>query len=335
MRVEILFRGTDDGPATLCATLVGDAGHGVVGPRHVEDIGIGPALTGAAAQGIQVVVLTGCRTFPDADPVLDGGLVEDPVPGFQALFHTLAQRELGSESLRMRAAAGLSHGVLLIALPDSRPACRVALEELLLPELADLAPGALEDEDDDPSERGFQLIGSEEAPVQDAPPWMEQLAALGGSLDREARTDLPPSVAKSAPVLEVLNTAGERGVVILNDESYGCYGFPDLRRAHSKVLLIGPGEPVGEVVALHRMPARIGVSRRGGGVLHSTGRLGRTAEEVTGRDYPENGRLFATDTGRIYVREGDQVYSWDGKARRHEGSPQAVLASLLLGWSQR
>jgi hypothetical protein len=282
-----------------------------------------------------VVIVTGSRFFPETDSVLAGGIIEDAVPGFDALFHSLAQRELGSESLRMRASAGLSHGVLLVSLPQSRAAVRVALEELLLPELEDLAPGIEETTDDDPSERGFQLIGSEEAPVLDTPPWMEQIAALGGSLDREARADLPPSIAKSAPVLEILNTAGERGVAIINDESYGCYGFPDLRRANSKVLLIGPGEPVGEVVALHRLPAKIGVSRRGGGVLHSTGRLGRTAEEVTGQDYPEDGRLFATDTGRIYVCEGDQVYSWDGKARRHEGSPQAVLASLLLAWSAR
>ena len=328
MKVEVLFRGTDDGAATLCASLFGDAGHTPIGPRHVEDVGIGPALTAATAQGIRVVVMTGHKNFPETDPEL----VDEAVPGFKALFHTLAQRELGSEALRMRASAGTAHGVLLVHLPQSRPACRVALEELLLPELEDLAPG-VEDIFDAPDV--IEQIGSATAPVTDAPPWMQQLASMGGSLDREARTDLPPSIAKSAPVLEVLNTAGERGVAIINDESYGCYGWPDLRRANAKVLLIGPGEPVGEVVALHRSPAKIGVSRRGGGVLHSTGRLGRTAEEVTGVDYPENGRLFATDTGRVFVREGDHVYSWDGKARKHEGSPQAVLASLLLGWSSR
>lgn len=335
MRVEVLFRGRDDAPATLCAGLVGDAGHSVVGPRHVEDIGLGPALTAAAAQGIGCVVVTGNRAFPEPDPVLDSGLIEDAVPGFDALFHTLVQRELGSEALRMRAAAGTAHGVLVVMLPHSDSACRVALEELVLPELGDLAVGGGESAEPTP-EGGFQLLQmDEEAPIQDATPWMQQLSALGGSLDRDARTDLPPSIAKSAPVLEVLNTAGERGVVILNDESYGCYGFPDLRRANAKVLLIGPGEPVGEVVALHRMPAKIGVSRRGGGLLHSTGRLGRTCEEVTGGDYPENGRLFAVDTGCVYVREGDQVYSWDGRNRKLEGSPQSVLATLLLGWSTR
>jgi hypothetical protein len=77
------------------------------------------------------------------------------------------------------------------------------------------------------------------------------------------------------------------------------------------------------------------VHRDGGGKLVSTGRLSRTSIEVTGQDYPSDGRLFATDAETLYVREGDSVWAWDGRQRRREGSVGSALASLLLRWSQR
>jgi hypothetical protein len=65
------------------------------------------------------------------------------------------------------------------------------------------------------------------------------------------------------------------------------------------------------------------------------GRLGRTSEEFTGRDYPGEGRLFAVDGNVIYVREADQVSRWDGKRIVAHGNSAQATASLLLAWSQR
>jgi hypothetical protein len=185
--------------------------------------------------------------------------------------------------------------------------------------------------------QGMQVSAVDQVSAPQAPlaPWRRALAELGGSLDIGAREPLPPAIGKSAPVLEVLNSAGEQGVVEIDGERYGAYGWPDLRRNGAKVLLIGAGEPLAEVIALHRLPVRHGICRRGGGLLPSTGRMGRTSVEVTGQDYPANGRLFAVDHDAIFVMDGQAVHRWDGQRQTAQGSPSACMASLMLAWSQR
>lgn len=185
---------------------------------------------------------------------------------------------------------------------------------------------------------GMQVSSVDEianTPQASLAPWRKALAELGGSLEIGAREPLPLAIAKSAPVLEVLNSAGEQGVVELEGELYGAYGWPDLRRGNAKVLLVGAGEPLAEVIALHRLPARHGICRRGGGLLPSSGRMGRTATEVTGADYPDNGRLFAVDHDAVFVMDGQSVHRWDGRRQTAQGSPSACMASLMLTWSQR
>lgn len=188
-----------------------------------------------------------------------------------------------------------------------------------------------------PQEDGIQVqpMASESAPEAPLPSWQIALAERGGELRLDERADLPPGLSGSAPVMDVLNSAGEVGLVQVGEERYAAYGWPDLRRENAKVLLVGPGEPLAEVVAAHRLPAKIGLCRKGGGLLHSTGRMGRTSLEVTGADYPGDGRLFAVDSEAIWVLDGQQVSRWDGRRAQPQGSPTAALASLMLTWSQR
>ncbi|MED5372765.1 MAG: hypothetical protein VX899_17235 [Myxococcota bacterium] len=188
-----------------------------------------------------------------------------------------------------------------------------------------------------PAQEGLQVqpMAAEEAPETPLPSWQIALAERGGVLQRDKRVGPPPALASSAPIMDVLNSAGEVGVVQLGDERYAAYGWPDLRRENAKVLLVGPGEPLGEIVALHRLPAKVGLCRRGGGLLHSTGRMGRTSTEVTGSDYPGDGRLFAVDSDAIWVLDGQQVSRWDGHRVQPQGAPSSALASLMLTWSQR
>ena len=329
MRVTLIARGVTADPIERML-----AEHEVTSVE-VEDAS--STVLSAAQDAVErggLVLIVGGAAWPEEDPAFEA-LSRDlqAVPGFSAAFTQKALAEVGSPAIRMRAAAGRVDGALLVLLPGDESAVRVALEELLLPELDDLVGVVAAEE---PSPTGFSVVPMDDEPAPtEALPWLATLAELGGRLDRKGRCELPPSIAKSAPVLEVLNTAGERGTTSIDGQTYGVYGFPDLRRATSKVLLIGPGEPIGEVVALHRLPAQVGVCRNGGGVLPSSGRLGRTCEELTGQDYPERGRLLAIDGAVVYVREGESVYSWDGRRRKPEGSMQATLASLLLGWSQR
>jgi molybdopterin biosynthesis enzyme MoaB len=332
---RMVLLSNDESASGLAAALLTQHGLAAEAREKAQPAELGSRLDAWIGR-IPVILVSGYGPWELPDPMATvEARISRPIEGFAGLLRTLALRELGSAALQVRGRAGLAEGSLIFAVSGGPECLRIALEELVLPELPHLLRDfGLIDEEQEQAE-SFVQMGLGEAPDEDSPAWLHQLAALGGILDLQARVELPPSIAKSAPVLEVLNSAGERGAVDLGGERYGVYGWPDLRRRESKVLLVGPGEPVGEVLALHRMPSRVGVCRRGGGLLHSTGRLGRTAAEVTGQDYPEEGRLFAVDGDQIHVREGELVYSWDGRRRQRQGSMQATLASLLLRWSRR
>jgi molybdenum cofactor biosynthesis protein B len=51
----------------------------------------------------------------------------------------LSYQEIGSAAFLSRALAGTANGRILIALPGSPAACRLAMEKLLIPELGHMA----------------------------------------------------------------------------------------------------------------------------------------------------------------------------------------------------
>ncbi|HDM36335.1 MAG TPA: molybdenum cofactor biosynthesis protein MoaB, partial [Candidatus Syntrophoarchaeum butanivorans] len=65
-------------------------------------------------------------------------LFKKEIPGFGELFRRLSYDEIGGASMLTRAAAGVIEGKLVICLPGSPDAVRLALEKILLPELPHL-----------------------------------------------------------------------------------------------------------------------------------------------------------------------------------------------------
>lgn len=61
---------------------------------------------------------------------------ERVLPGFGELFRHLSYEEIGSAAWLSGATAGIYHGRLVFCLPGSPDACRLAMEKLILPELA-------------------------------------------------------------------------------------------------------------------------------------------------------------------------------------------------------
>jgi molybdenum cofactor biosynthesis protein B len=65
-------------------------------------------------------------------------MLEKKLPGFGELFRMLSYQQIGSAAMMSRATAGISARHVVVALPGSEAAVRLAMEKLLLPELGHL-----------------------------------------------------------------------------------------------------------------------------------------------------------------------------------------------------
>ena len=61
-------------------------------------------------------------------------MFDSEIPGFGELFRQLSFREIGSATLLSRAVGGLVSGKVVLALPGSPKALRLALDEIVIPE---------------------------------------------------------------------------------------------------------------------------------------------------------------------------------------------------------
>ncbi len=219
--------------------------------------------------------------------------------------------------------------------PGSRPAAARANEKLAVAERVE----------DAPVPTGITVSVAPDAERMDAPPiasgWEAGLRALFGVVER-VQPEIPEGLSRMQPVVDVLNSAGTRATVRLPDgRSYGAWGFPDLARRGSKVLLVREAVPLAEIVVLHRWPSLVGVCAEEGGVLPDAQlALAAFTEDRTGRPYEGAGELFAVDGASVWITLNRKVFRWDGKrsedvARATAEPLSSALATLVLGWSGR
>jgi len=137
----------DRGGAYLVESVEG-AGHRVARRTLVRDEA--PAIEAAvrAAAGdpeVQLLLLTGGTGIAPRDvtvPTLQG-LFEGEIPGFGELFRALSYAEIGPAAILSRACAGLVGGKVVLALPGSPKALRLAMERIVLPEAGHLVAQTL------------------------------------------------------------------------------------------------------------------------------------------------------------------------------------------------
>jgi len=198
---------------------------------------------------------------------------------------------------------------------------------------------------------GRPAVATEAAPIEAEPPadpdateipdrgWKRAVYDLEGELVRGKSPDTPQNLENFAPFMEILHQAGERARLDLpSGVTYDLYGFPDLQRANSKVIAVGWGEPLAEVIALHRYPVQAGLSiQEARGIMpRRDSPIRDIALAVTGRAPPDtSGELFAVDHDAIYVQRGKWIFKWDGRRERQEGNPRQTLVTLALGWHSR
>jgi len=136
----------DSGGALLVELLEG-AGHRVVDRCLVRDEvdAIRAAIDAAVMRDdVHAVLLTGGTGIAvrDVTPEALEPILDRVIPGFGELFRMLSYQQIGSAALLSRALAGTARGRVVVALPGSRAAIRLAVEKLLLPELPHLAAEA-------------------------------------------------------------------------------------------------------------------------------------------------------------------------------------------------
>jgi molybdenum cofactor biosynthesis protein B len=133
---------TDTGGRAIIELLTA-AGHRTVGRAivkddadHVRDT-IGRQL---ANPDVQVIITTGGTGISSRDTTFEAvnGLLWKKLEGFGELFRMLSYEQIGSAAMLSRAAAGTIAGRVVVSLPGSEAAVRLALEKLLIPELGHL-----------------------------------------------------------------------------------------------------------------------------------------------------------------------------------------------------
>lgn len=94
-----------------------------------------------AREALDAVLVTGGTGLGSRDRTIEAlrPLLEKEIPGFGELFRMLGyQEQVGTAAILSRAMAGSARGKLLVSLPGSRAAVELALERILLPEMAHL-----------------------------------------------------------------------------------------------------------------------------------------------------------------------------------------------------
>jgi molybdenum cofactor biosynthesis protein B len=132
-----------DTSGALIRELLAGAGHRVVGSGIVRDE---PAEVqrlvreACAHPDVQAVITTGGTGITSRDSTFEAieALLDKRLPGFGELFRMLSYQDVGPAAMLSRAQMGIAAKRIVVSLPGSPNACRLAVEKLLNPELGHL-----------------------------------------------------------------------------------------------------------------------------------------------------------------------------------------------------
>jgi molybdenum cofactor biosynthesis protein B len=132
-----------DTSGAVIRELLTSAGHRVAGTSIVRDepAEVARIVRDACRRDdVQAVILTGGTGITSRDSTFEAveALLDKRLPGFGELFRMLSFQEVGAAAMLSRAQMGLHARRIVVSLPGSPNACRLALERLLIPELGHL-----------------------------------------------------------------------------------------------------------------------------------------------------------------------------------------------------
>ena len=136
-----------DASGRAIVELLTAAGHEVAGRTIVKDdpeLVRGTIERQLASPDVQVIITTGGTGITSRDSTYEAisGLLQKRLDGFGELFRTLSYQQIGAAAMMSRACAGLVSGRIVVSLPGSEAAVRLAMERLLIPELGHLVEQA-------------------------------------------------------------------------------------------------------------------------------------------------------------------------------------------------
>jgi molybdenum cofactor biosynthesis protein B len=129
------------------AELLAAAGHTIAARAIVKDdadLVRGTIERQLAGVDVQAIITTGGTGITSRDSTYEAvsGLLQKRLDGFGEIFRMLSFEQIGSAAIMSRACAGLVAGRIVISLPGSEAAVRLAMERLVIPELGHMVQQA-------------------------------------------------------------------------------------------------------------------------------------------------------------------------------------------------
>ncbi len=133
-----------DTSGSLVCQLLKEKGHTIAEYQVVKDepIDIQNLLLRISGQkAIQVVIINGGTGISRRDSTFEAvdAFLEKRLDGFGELFRYLSYQEIGASAMLSRATAGIHGNLIIFSIPGSQGAVRLAMEQLILPEIGHLA----------------------------------------------------------------------------------------------------------------------------------------------------------------------------------------------------
>ncbi|HUC74267.1 MAG TPA: MogA/MoaB family molybdenum cofactor biosynthesis protein [Vicinamibacterales bacterium] len=129
------------------AELLTAGGHTVEGRAIVKDdieLVRDTIVRQLANPDVQAIITTGGTGITSRDRTYEAvtAMLQKRLDGFGELFRMLSYQQIGSAAIMSRACAGLSSGRVIVSLPGSEAAVKLAMERLVIPELPHLVQQA-------------------------------------------------------------------------------------------------------------------------------------------------------------------------------------------------
>lgn len=133
----VMYRIVKDDAGQIRAAIEEAAGFG----ESKAGVGDGEgAGAGAGEPRIRAILLNGGTGIGSRDGTYEvvAGMIEKRLDGFGEIFRMLSYEEVGAAAMLSRALAGSYRGTIVISMPGSTGAVRLAMDRLILPELGHL-----------------------------------------------------------------------------------------------------------------------------------------------------------------------------------------------------